>query len=104
MVGEVEPLKALQDSSTRAEVITRILNEYPTTEIATDQFLYRIRRDPKRPEQFDEYDSPPLSMTGAGRLDSSGLPVLYCSQDLQVCIHECRVTADDNLFVATLTP
>lgn len=29
---------------------------------------------------------------------------MYCSQDLQVCIHECRVTVEDNLFVATLEP
>src|SRR5262249_14504305 len=26
------------------------------------------------------------------------------SQDLQICVHECRVTAEDNLFVATLRP
>jgi hypothetical protein len=29
---------------------------------------------------------------------------MYGSQDLQVCVHECRVTAEDNLFVATLQP
>jgi hypothetical protein len=29
MLGEVEPLKALQEPNTRAEVISRILNEYP---------------------------------------------------------------------------
>jgi hypothetical protein len=94
MVGEVEPLKALQDPSTRAQTITRILNEYPATEITPDEILYRIRLDPTRPENFDEYDSPPLAKTGLGRLDSTGFPVLYCSQDLQVCIHECRVTAE----------
>jgi RES domain len=29
---------------------------------------------------------------------------MYGSQDLQVCIHECRVTAEDDLYVATLAP
>jgi len=30
--------------------------------------------------------------------------VLYGSQDLQVCVHECRVTADDESFIASLIP
>jgi hypothetical protein len=66
--------------------------------------LYRVRRNPLRPNQLEEYDSPPMDLVGSGRLDSNGFPVLYCSQDLQVCIHECRVTAEDELFVASLTP
>ena len=27
---------------------------------------------------------------------------MYASQDLQICIHECRVTAEDDLYLATL--
>lgn len=30
--------------------------------------------------------------------------MLYRSPDLQVCVHECRVTAEDELYVATLSP
>lgn len=33
-----------------------------------------------------------------------GLPIMYASQDLQICVHECRVTAEDDLYVATLAP
>jgi len=29
---------------------------------------------------------------------------MYASQDLQICVHECRVTAEDDLYVATLAP
>lgn len=29
---------------------------------------------------------------------------MYGSQDLEVCVQECRVTAEDDLFVATLVP
>ena len=29
---------------------------------------------------------------------------MYGSQDLPVCVHECRVTAEDELYVATLSP
>ena len=27
---------------------------------------------------------------------------MYASPDLEVCVHECRVTAEDDLYVATL--
>jgi len=104
MFGEVEPLKALQDAATRAPVISRIINEYPATALTTEQAFYRIRREPAKPEEFGEYDSPPMSLAGSGRLDSNEFPVMYGSQDLQVCIHECRVTAEDDLFLATLLP
>ena len=104
MVGEVEPLKKLQEPASRSSVIDRILNEYPTVVFNTRQSFYRIRKDPKKPENFSEYDSPPLEFVGAGRLDSMSFPVMYGSQDLQVCIHECRVTAEDEIYVATLDP
>lgn len=29
---------------------------------------------------------------------------MYASQDLEICVHECRVTVDDELFFASLTP
>ena len=34
--------------------------------------------------------------------DADQQPALYASPDLQTCLHECRVTAEDDLFVATL--
>ena len=30
--------------------------------------------------------------------------MLYGSQDIDICIHECRATAEDEIFVATLKP
>lgn len=38
------------------------------------------------------------------RLDSPGFPVMYGSQDIDLCIHECRATAEDDIYVATLKP
>jgi len=104
MVGEIEPLKALQGVSTRTDVVNRILREYPTRSIEPNYNFYRIRKEPKEPAEFGEYDSPPIGIEGSGRLDTSENPVLYASPDLQVCVHECRVTAEDEIFVATLTP
>jgi hypothetical protein len=104
MVGEVEPLKALEKPATRKTVIGRIMAEYPTVVLTTDQIFYRLRKCVDVPSEFAAYDSPPHDLVGFGRLDSKDFPVLYGSQDLQVCIHECRVAAEDETFVATLRP
>ncbi len=104
MVGEVEPLKALQDENGRAEIIQRVITEYPEMYLNDTQIFYRIRKGPKAPHETGEYDAPPEEFLGDGRLDSPGFPVMYGSQDLEVCVHECRVTAEDELYVATLSP
>lgn len=104
MVGEVEPLKALQEPNTRAEAISRILNEYPGRILDTDECFYRLRKAPVHPDEFQQYDPPPREKLGEGRFDTGELPILYGSQDLEVCLHECRVTADDEVYIATLVP
>ena len=102
MIGEVEPLRALQDLSTRPKAIERILREYPDKKLSIGSKFYRLRTNPKSPAEPAEYDSPPIKIAGRGRLDSPGFPVMYGSQDLDICIHECRVSAEDEVYVATL--
>lgn len=104
MVGEVEPVKALQNTKTRGSIIERIINEYPSRTIDKHEIFYRIRKSPNDPDNWAEYDSPPEHVETFGRLDSKEAPALYVSPDLDVCVHECRVTAEDDLFVATLHP
>lgn len=104
MVGEVEPLKDLEDPGKRSQVIARVLKEYPERTLEKDSAFYRLRVGPRRPADPNEYDSPPTEVAGKGRLDSIGFPVLYGSQDIDICIHECRATAEDEIFVATLKP
>jgi hypothetical protein len=82
MIGEVEPLKALQEPTSRASVIDRILAEYPTTLLRVAEFFYRIRKDPKKPEDFGEYDSPPLAFAGKGRLDSPKFSSYVCAHKI----------------------
>ena len=100
MVGEVEPLKALQDERLRAGVVKRILDAYPRLRFGQKELFYRLRKAPEHPAAGDEYDSPPDSFLGTYRFDSPCLPILYASQDLEVCVHECRVTVEDDLYVA----
>jgi hypothetical protein len=101
MVGGVEPLEALQEPERRDPIVRRIITEYPAAVLARDEIFYRIRKAPAVPDDPDQYDSPPVA--GTGRLDTPEQPALYTSQDLQICIHECRATAEDELFVATLS-
>ncbi|WP_232465836.1 RES family NAD+ phosphorylase [Burkholderia ubonensis] len=104
MVGEVEPLKDMQDEQRRGAVFQRILSEYPSKELSSKDIFFRLRVGPRSPEDPAEYDAPPKEFSGRGRLDSPGQPVLYGSADLQVCVHECRVSAEDETYVATLAP
>jgi hypothetical protein len=104
MVGEIEPLKDLQKVKKRRAVIERILCEYPTVDLAPGVEFYRVRKAPRRPEDPLEYDAPPREFAGTGRLDTRDRPVLYGSQDLQICVHESRFAAGDDLYVGTLTP
>ena len=104
MIGEVEPLKAMQKIDSREEVISRIFSEYPTRILGSDETFYRLRKAPHNPDDFGEYDAPPGERPAQGRFETSELPILYGSQDLEVCLHECRVTVDDELYLATLAP
>lgn len=104
MIGEVEPLKALEDVVTRQNIINRILNEYPERTLGKNDKFYRLRVSPNRPYDTLEYDSVPVALAGKGRLDSTGFPVMYGSQDIDICIHECRASVEDDIYVATLTP
>ena len=46
----------------------------------------------------------PISTLEKPESYSPNLPVLYCSKDIEGCVHECRVTVDDELYLATLKP
>jgi hypothetical protein len=104
MIGEIEPLKSLINPETRNEIIKRIITEYPRIVLNGRDFFYRIRKNLKDPEDPNGYDSPPSDKSGNNRFDSNNLSVMYASQDLQVCVHECRVTAEDDIYVATIMP
>jgi hypothetical protein len=104
MVGEVEPLKSLQKKHKRPKIIDQILTSYPTREISNIDYFYRIRANPVVPDSIDQYDSPPIEHLGKGRFDTVDFPILYGSQDLEVCLHECRVTVEDNIYLSKLRP
>ena len=103
LFGEVEPLKRLRDETSRSKEIDRILREYRTTTLGEENCFYRVRKNPRVPSDVSEYDSSPAPLSD-GRLDAHTAPVMYGSTDLDTCLHECRVSVEDDLFVATLRP
>ena len=104
MIGEVEPLKLLKNPRKRQSVIEKIIAEYPNRTLSSDLEFYRLRINPSKSDDLNQYDSTPINLAGNGRLDSKNFPVMYGSQDLEVCVHECRVSAEDDIFFATISP
>ena len=97
----------ISQSLAKEVVRDQVVPKLRFTEMDTSSTLYRIRINLDDHDKFDEgqFDTPPKrKRRGFGRFDNNKLPLFYGSPNLQVCIHECRVTLVDNIFVASLTP
>ncbi|MBI1451183.1 RES domain-containing protein [Acinetobacter chengduensis] len=105
MVGEIEPLKQMQlFNGEEKEVFQRIIEEYPTVFLSEEEILYRVRKNPEENPTITDFDSPPLQYLGNGRLDNKENPIFYCSTDLELCLHECRVSSEDQIYVGIFKP
>jgi hypothetical protein len=104
MVGKNEILRGLQSEESRSSVISDILEAYPERVLEQDECFFRLRVNPQDPTDPSQFDSPPKIYLGGGRLDAPDLPLMYASQDTEVCIHECRITIEQEAFLATLRP
>lgn len=96
-----------QNSLSKDVVRNSIVPKLRFTEIEPSEVFYRIRVNLSNQDKFEEaqYDAPPKPRRrGFGRFDNPKLPLLYGSPNLQVCIHECKVTLADDIFVASLLP
>ena len=97
------PYQSLPKDVVRDQIVPKLR----FTELNTLTTIYRIRLNLNDHNKFDEgqFDSPPNPRRrGFGRFDNGKLPLFYGSPNLQVCIHECRVTLVDDIFVASLKP
>ncbi|MCT3664248.1 RES family NAD+ phosphorylase [Elizabethkingia anophelis] len=86
------------------EVLEEIINRYPSKKINDKHHFYRLRVNPKFCYDTSQYDSPPISVSGKGRLDTKKLNILYGSPNIEVCLHECRATLIDSLYIAKMVP
>jgi len=105
MVGEVEPLKQMQLlNGEEKEIFQKIIEEYPIIFLPKDEILYRVRKNPEGNLSATDFDSPPIQYLGNGRLDNKENPIFYCSTDLELCLHECRVSSEDQIYVGIFKP
>lgn len=102
-VGVIGPLEELQDENKKALIIEKIVTLFPGKDLPVGTQFYRLRVNPAVPLNIEEYDSPPDQYLESGRLDSRKLPILYGSWDLEACLHECKVTIEDNLYLSKLS-
>ncbi|MDE2675322.1 MAG: RES family NAD+ phosphorylase [Paracoccaceae bacterium] len=108
-VGINDELEKLQQEGSYEKVIDQIIDQAHEIKKAGDFQFYRVRSCSFGNGEFDstsqgEFDSPPNKLKNNDRFDSPNFSVLYGSTDLQSCLHECRVTLEDIIFVAKLSP
>ena len=102
MIGENYPLQALVKGNAAKEM-ARIVDLYPSVKLTSFNRFYRLRINPEGTDDT-AFDSPPLGVQGLGRFDSANFPVMYASPDLQTCLHEMRVSVEDDVYAALLKP
>ena len=106
-VGEVDLKHAFESGPPEREVAaSSFVASAPTLELPVGTRLYRIRKHPKADDTIATpaaFDPPPSSIKRSpGRWDDDATAVLYASDDIELCLHECRVSVADEIVVATL--
>ncbi len=103
-LGHIEPLKALEKKQSQQSASDDVVRRFPRRHLEKGDTFYRLRKGiaAGRKSYPSQYDPPPGPLYKKGRLNGGDFPVLYGSQDLEICVHECRVTKADECYVATL--
>ena len=106
-VGETDLKHETEEGGpTRAAALAAFVASVPRITLPAGTILYRIRRNPEPDETIvtaAAFDPPPETVSRSqGRWDDGGTPILYASDDIELCLHECRVALADEIVVATL--
>lgn len=106
-IGEVDLKYAFDEGGEMREAAARdFVANAPRVELQTGTRFFRIRKSPKADETITTpaaFDPPPDSLERSpGRWDDGQTPVLYASDDIELCLHECRVMIADEAVVASL--
>lgn len=82
----------------------QLICEYHTEqEIGPQTTLYRVQTNIEFTPEDARFCSPPDEYrTKFGRFDSANLPVHYSSFDVETCLHESRISLNDEIYVATM--
>lgn len=102
----VGPDEGEKDITKRAKIWDDIISRCKVVTLDSNNKIFRLRAEQYLvqaiPEQFD---TPPAEFVNKrGRYDTDDCPIFYASDDIEVCIHECRATLADCLTLGTLVP
>lgn len=84
--------------------VRQAINAALVREIPIDYELYRARLNLKSegPIADYEFDTPPEWLAREfGRFDSRGVPIFYAGRNVDVCLHEMRLSNRDTITLAT---
>ncbi|MEP3673124.1 MAG: RES family NAD+ phosphorylase [Hyphomicrobiales bacterium] len=104
-IGEIDQLIDLRNPRKRESAVASLVDQFPAHTLEEGFEFFKIRKDIKLGQEHNnnQFDSAPLKRSQYGRLDSKSLQVLYGSENLEICAHECRITIPDECFVASLS-
>lgn len=89
-----------QISDSVRALLDRVIDHCRAAGLPIGTAVFRVRRNVARPFDKGEFDSSP---NGApSRFSDGSTPVLYGALDVETCIHEGRVLAEDEITIATL--
>lgn len=88
------------------EDLDYVLDNCQSSEINPDSEFYRVQINVKEDEIEDaRFCSPPANVTrSTWRFDSENVTICYCAFDIETCLHESRVSLENDIFVAILSP
>lgn len=85
-------------NATIEDIIQRCSNFY----LSKNDYFYRIRTNLCDEELLSQtYDAPIRQNLQSGRFNINSKSVFYGSFNIETCIHETRVTIDDDIYIAT---
>ncbi len=97
-----------EGGTARAAAADKLVGQAASSTVQPGESFFRIRTNIRADEHvatavvFDP--PPPDGQRTPGRWDDFERPALYLSDDIELCLHECRTTIADEIVIATLTP
>ncbi len=106
-VGEVDLKRAFDEGGEERRAAARdFVAAAPRVELTAGTRVFRVRKNPKPDETITTataFDPPPQHINRSpGRWDDGRTAVLYASNDIELCLHECRVLIAGEIVVASL--
>lgn len=100
-----KPVEEGGEQSWETSDYQKICDYHHERELNSNATFFRVQRNIEFTPEDARFCSPPEEFRRTyGRFDSPELPILYCSLDVETCLHESRVSLEDDIFVATMRP